>query len=234
MSLLDDLKTDVDTILGQTWDIRDGEVVPESESVALAGGAVKLEATMLYADLADSTQLAMWDWRVAARVFKSFLACSSRLIRAREGQIRSFDGDRVMGVFLGDSKNTSAAKCALQINWIFQDVINPKFQARYDAFRDGTYTLSHCTGIDTGDVWAVRAGIYNNNDLVCVGRAPNIAAKLCALRVEPYRSWITGEVYNRLHNDAKMATNGTNMWEERSWTDGPVPRIFCSNYWWKP
>src|ERR1700674_4405221 len=114
MSLLDDLKADVDGVLTTKWDVRDGEVVPESESVALAGGAVKLSAAMLYSDLADSTALAMYDWRVAARVFKAFLVCSSRVILARDGRIRSFDGDRVMGVFIGNYKNTSAAKCALQ------------------------------------------------------------------------------------------------------------------------
>src|SRR3954467_7943877 len=106
MSLTDDLSRDVDGILRQEWNIRDGQVVPKTEDVALAGGAVKLAVTMLYADLADSTELAMtYDKRVAAKVFKSFLSCSSKLIRAEGGEIRSFDGDRVMGVFIGNAKN---------------------------------------------------------------------------------------------------------------------------------
>ena len=75
---------------------------------------MKIAATMLYADLADSTALAMWDRRVAARVCKAFLAFASRLIRASDGEVRSFDGDRVMGVFIGKTKNTSAVKCALK------------------------------------------------------------------------------------------------------------------------
>lgn len=37
MSVADDIESDVDDILSQTWDIRDGEVVPETSDVALAG-----------------------------------------------------------------------------------------------------------------------------------------------------------------------------------------------------
>src|SRR4051794_31213124 len=110
MALSDDLKQSVDDILSQGWDIRDGTVVPETKDVALAGGGVNLEATILYSDLAESTRLVTdFDRRTAARVMKAFLACSSRIIRSHGGDIRSFDGDRVMGIFIGDSKNTNAA-----------------------------------------------------------------------------------------------------------------------------
>jgi hypothetical protein len=55
-------------------------------------------------------ELAMqYDWRIAAKVFKCFLTCCSKLIRAGDRKIRSFDGDRVMGIFLGKHKNTLAA-----------------------------------------------------------------------------------------------------------------------------
>jgi hypothetical protein len=119
---------------------------------------VKIAATMLYADLADSTALAMWDRRVAARVCKAFLAFASRLIRASDGEVRSFDGDRVMGVFIGKTKNTSAVKCALKINHVFENLLKPRFAAKYEKLRDGTYKLGQCTGIDTSEVLVVRAG----------------------------------------------------------------------------
>jgi class 3 adenylate cyclase len=101
--------------------------VPDTSTVSLSDGAVKMRVTMLYADLADSTELASTqDARAVARIYKSFLACCSRLIGENGGQIRSFDGDRVMGVFVGSTKNTSAAKCALQINYVFTQIIKPK------------------------------------------------------------------------------------------------------------
>src|SRR6266436_5846713 len=130
MALKDDLTSDVNNVLRQAWNARDGQVVPKTEGVLLAGGAVKLNATILYADLADSTSLAMnYDRGVAAKVFKSFLLCSSKIIRSSGGEIRSFDGDRVMGIFVGDYKNTSAAKCALKINYAFQYILKPKLEA---------------------------------------------------------------------------------------------------------
>jgi adenylate cyclase len=233
MALTDDITNDVSNVLGQNWNIRDGQVVPETSDVALAGGGVKLAATVLYSDLADSTALAMWDRRVASRVFKAFLAATTRIIRSQNGHIRSFDGDRVMGIFLGDYKNTSATKAALRINWMFSYVLKPKFEAKYDAIKNGTYKLDYSTGIDTSEVLAVRGGIRDNNDLIWVGRAPNVAAKLCGIREPNFHSYITGEVYDKIHDEAKFY-EGNNMWEERAWSSGPVRRIFRSSWWIRP
>jgi len=234
MALLDDLINDVSSVLSSNWNIRDGQVVPFSEHVRLVGGAVRLEATMLYADLADSTELAMkFDRRVAAKVFKTFLTCSSRIIRARGGEIRSFDGDRVMGIFLGPVKNTSAAKSALNINYAFTEIIKPRLEAKYPQL-ETDYVLAHCVGIDTSEVLAVRGGVINNNDLVWVGRAPNVAAKLSGLREPPYHSFITAAVYNKLQENLKVSPQGDYMWEQRSWNavDG-VSRVYRSSWWWK-
>ena len=235
MGLKDDLETDVNTILGQAWDVRDGQVVPEMEDVALAGGAVKLTATMLYADLADSTQLAMYDRRVAAKTFKCFLTCCSKITRERGGEIRSFDGDRVMGVFIDDYKNTSAAKCALHINYAFLKIIKPKLEAKYEVFRNGTYKLAHCVGVDTSEVLVIRGGIRNNNDLVWVGRAPNVVAKLSSIRNSPYHSYITETVYDIMNEEAKTS-DGKSMWEKRTNSDvvEGIDTIYRSSWTWVP
>ncbi len=235
MAFEDDLVDEINEILAEPWSVRDGTVVPANESVALAGGAVKIDATMLYADLVDSTKIAMYDRRVAARVFKCFLDCSSRIIRARGGDIRSFDGDRVMGVFVSSTKNTSAAKAALNINYAFLKIIKPKLEARYEVFRDGTYTLAHCVGVDTSEVLVVRSGIRNNNDLVWVGKAPNVAAKLSSIRSSPYNSWISADVYDSMNDEAKTS-NGQSMWEERI-NVSAIPgngRAYRSSWWWCP
>jgi class 3 adenylate cyclase len=234
MALQEELATDIDSVLGHAWDVRDGTAVPTTDSVALAGGGVNLKATMLYTDLADSTALAMWDRRVTARIYKAFLAASTRIIRSREGEIRSFDGDRVMAVFLGSYKNTNAAKCALQINWMFQKLLRPRFESKYEKLRDGTFKLSHCTGVDTSDVLVVRAGIRNNNDLVWIGGAPNIAAKLSGIRETNYASYISGAVYDVLANEGKISSDGREIWEQRKWSSGPIERIFRSNWTWTP
>lgn len=236
MTITENLESDVDNILRQEWNVRDGQLVPTTDTVALAGGAVKLNATMLYADLADSTDLAMnYDKRVASKVFKCFLTCCSKLIRARGGDIRSFDGDRVMGVFVGDTKNSNAAKCALNINYVFLKIVKPKLEAKYESLKSGPYKLGHCVGIDTSEMLIVRSGLRNSNDLVWVGRAPNVAAKLSGIRNSPYHSYITDTVYNALNPDSK-SYEGKDMWEKRanSTEVKGVSTIFRSSWTYRP
>lgn len=236
MSLKDDVTSDVAGIITQTWDIRDGTVVPSTSDVALAGGGVNLEITILYADLADSTELVLeQDRRVAAKVIKCFLAASSRIIRAFGGDIRSFDGDRVMGIYIGDYKNSNAAKTALKIKWAFDSIIKPKLEMAYPSLASGSYKLGYGIGVDTSTVLAVRGGIRGNNDLVWVGRAPNVAAKLSTIREAPYRTYITADVYKKLSDETKYATKDgqqVNMWENRSWSQLPGIDLYRSSYHW--
>lgn len=220
MALIDALRKDVDDVLSARWSIRSGLVVPSTSKVQLSGGGVRLTATMLYADLADSTELAMnYDRRVAAKVFKCFLACSSRLIKSCGGEVRSYDGDRVMGVFLGQGQNAAAVHCALNINYAFQELIVPKLLAKYPSLRSGPYKLAHSVGVDTSEVLVVRGGVHRSNDLLWVGRAPNIAAKLSGIRQRPYHTFITEAIYRDLASAYRKGPKGESMWRRRSWAE---------------
>ncbi len=233
MATTSELEKTVKDIVNEAFDLRDGKTVPTTESLGLANSGINLNATMLYADLADSTELAIYDRKMTAKIYKAFLACASRLIKDTGGEIRSFDGDRVMGVFIGDYKNTSATKCALQINYAFQKIIKPAFEAKYEAIRNGTIKLAHCVGVDTSEVLVVRGGIRKDNDLLWVGRAPNIAAKLSSIRDGSYYTYISDTVYNQLNSESKVDKNGKNMWEPRTWAAVKgVSSIYRSNYWW--
>lgn len=236
MGLADALRKDLDNVLGAPWSIRGGLVVPSTSKVHLAGGAVRLSATMLYADLADSTELAMLhDRRVAAKVFKCFLACASRLIKARGGEIRSYDGDRVMGVFLGEDRNSAAVRCALNINFAFQEMIRPKLLTKYRTLQTSAYELAHSVGVDTSEVLVVRGGVHRSNDLIWVGRAPNVAAKLSAIRQKPYYTFITPDVYADLDRDCRDGPKGESMWQRWKWTEVPgVDTIYRSKWTWEP
>lgn len=154
-----------------------GELRCAAPSLELGNDGVYLDAAFLYADMADSTALVTnYSATFAAEVIKAFLVSACRLIRAKGGEIVSFDGDRVMAVFIGDAKETRAVRSALAIDHVVSQVIRPT-AAKYHA----TYQLRHGVGIDSGRVLVARTGIRNDNDLVWVGRAANIAAKLSAV-----------------------------------------------------
>ena len=50
-----ELSEAVDAIIKVAWDMRSGQVMPETEASTLGNSGVTLEATVPYADLADST-----------------------------------------------------------------------------------------------------------------------------------------------------------------------------------
>ena len=208
VALAEDVKSGIDLVLAPPWTVRDGLVVPETKDVTLKDGAVLLDATYMYADMADSTGLAQsYDNKMVAKVIRCYLNAATRIIRARGGAIRSFDGDRVMGIFIGDSKNTTAAKTALNISWAVLKVINPKLKEKWPSL---DWTMNHGIGVDTGKAMLVRGGVHGDNDIVSVGIAPNIAAKL-----SEERGWssicLSGAVHSRLNSDSKLH-DGKDMW----------------------
>ena len=233
MGMTDDLNAEVNKIIKEQWTTTDGRVVPETENIELGNKGVNLDATCLYADLAESTNLVnAYRATFAADVYKCYLNCACRIIRSQEGVITAFDGDRVMAVFIGDTRNTAAVRAALAINHAVTEIINPALKAFYkENLKD--FQVRHSVGIDTSKVMAARTGIRGANDLVWVGRSANYAAKLCNLREGNYATWITGDVYDKMADRVKMTTDGTkNMWEERSWTAQGGLRVFRSSYYW--
>jgi class 3 adenylate cyclase len=230
MGLKEDLEGETKSIFATVWKTRDGRVVPEPEDVKLGNDAVTFdEAVVLYADLAESTQLVNTHTSgFAAEVYKSYLHCASKIIRSEGGIITAFDGDRVMAVFTGDSKRTDSARCALKINYAVQMIINPAIKRQYP---DSTFVLRQAVGIDVSKLFVARTGIRGSNDLVWVGRAANYAAKLCSLRVGSYASFITADVYSRLQESAKIGSDGRNMWEEQYWSDRSIT-IYRSSWRW--
>lgn len=228
MGLRDDLIGEVASILKTKWKERDGTVVPSSESVGLGNDAVKLDATVLYADLADSTKLVdSWKNWFAAEVYKSFLHCAAKIIRSENGVITAYDGDRVMAVFLGESKNTSAVRCALKIHAAVVDIIQPGILKQFPSI---TYVLKHVVGIDTSKLYVARTGVRGANDLVWVGRAANYAAKLAALP-NTHQTYITKEVHDVMM-DAVKFTNGQAMWEPAAWNTFDNRSIYRSTWKW--
>ena len=230
MGLADDLKIEINKIFTEKWSTRDGLVIPSTEDLKLGSEAVNLKGTVLYADLASSTQLVAGykNW-FAAEIYKAFLYGSAKVIRNLDGVITGYDGDRIMAVYIGDLKNTHAATTALKINYLVKTIINPILKEHYSKTN---YELRHVVGVDTSPLYVARSGIRGSNDLVWIGRAANYAAKLSNLSSN-YPSRITKSVYNMLNDSAKLSSDGKPMWTSATWTDMGSMTIFRSTWSWR-
>lgn len=228
MSVADDIKKNSKDAFGSQWAIRDGLVVPDATDLKLSNDAVRFEtATILYADLDGSTGLVenhRWDF--AGEVYKTFLYAASRLIRHHGGSIVSYDGDRVMGIFISESQRNSAVSCALEIHYAVKNIV----QAELKNFWKTDFEIRHVVGIDTSEIRAARTGVRGDNDLVWIGNAANLAAKLTALSSD-YPTWITKRVYDHLHDGQKLGSNGENIWREWLWNEHDNQTIYSSSYW---
>jgi adenylate cyclase len=125
-------------------------------------------------------------------------------------------------MFVGSDQATKAVNAALGVNWAVHSVIQPKLAEHWPCNLDG-WVMKHAVGIDMGEALIVRGGVrdsndHDNNDLIAVGPAPNIAAKLSALRKNP-STYITEAVWEAMDSTASYAQSGARkgeyMWE---WT----------------
>ena len=228
MAFRDDLNAEVNKIFQERWTTRAGRVVPEPDNLKLGNDAVKLHGTVLYADLDESTALvnnktAMF----AAEIYKTYLVCAARIIRNEGGAITGYDGDRIMAVFIGEGRNSVAARAGLKINYAVLKIINPAIKSVY---KDTTYQVKHQVGIDSSELFVARTGIRGANDLVWVGRAANYAAKLSA-RSGP-ATQITADVYKKLNEKTKIGSNGQDMWQPGWAREIGNSRIYTSTWIW--
>jgi class 3 adenylate cyclase len=231
MSLKEKLQEYANNTFSEKWDTRKGQKVPETDDIKLGNEAVLLDATVLYADLDESTSLVdnHKPW-FAAEIYKTFLYCSAKIIRKFGGIITSFDGDRIMAIYIGSSKNTSAAKTALKINYAVKKIINPAISANYNS----NYKVRQVVGIDSSELYVARTGIRGSNDLVWVGKAANYAAKLSNLSSD-YPTRLTEPVYKKLNKVAKFGKlgKGKNMWQKATWKSMNNLTIYRSSWHWK-
>jgi class 3 adenylate cyclase len=230
MILTNDLTDRVKDIFREQWTTRDGDVVPEPEDVRLSNDAVKLDAAILYADLKGSTDMVdRYSRTFAAEVYKAYLHCAGQIIKYENGVITAYDGDRIMAVFLGETKRSNAARCALKINAAVINIINPAIRSQYGSTG---FAVRHVVAVDATEVWAARTGVWGNNDLVWVGPAANYAAKLCEIDEYGYSSYITERVYKQMMKSVKISSDGRYMWESRKWPAMKNMTIFRSCWRW--
>lgn len=228
MTLKTDLESDVGNVFSQAWEETAGRVVPIPSDVGLNNKTILLSnAVVLYADLDGSTNMVDKNrWEFSAEIYKSFLLSAAKIIKSENGDITAYDGDRIMGIFIGEKKYDRAVRTALKIRWVVLNIIQPRMKKSWTT----DFELKHTVGIDSSDLRAVRTGVRGDNDLVWVGSAANWAAKLTTLP-STYPTYITKTVYDNLSIDCRM-TNSKSMWELTVWSQQNNMTVYRSTWNW--
>ena len=210
MKTIEQIRQDARNILGNKWKVRSAQDVPSIKDLALSGNeAAEFEGTVLYADMDGSTDMVRGykSW-FAAEMYKIYLQTVAEVVRNEGGVITAYDGDRVMAIYEGESKNTTAVKTAMKIVFSIKE-LNALIAKCYP---NTPFRLKHNIGLDTSRLFAVRAGVWGSNDIVWVGEAANVAAKLTSVNDENYPIYITKKVYDSLNSVVVKSKEGNVMW----------------------
>lgn len=220
MGLLDEVNAQVDKTIGKPMTVTKKQdsttTVPEAVDLGYSEGKL-VSATYLYTDMLNSSGLsATADNEAVAQTFRAFLNVSTKIIRSLNSHIRSFDGDRVMGIFTGPNKEDRAVKSAMHIKWAVNKIVTPALHKEIPALSDAGWTLRQTSGIATGETLLARAGFRGSDDMISIGVAPNLAAKLSDVRgagtEAGYVTRIGKGTYGNLSETHKRS-KGANMWD---------------------
>lgn len=154
MTLKDDVNAAIVSVR-DTWNVTRSQPssndVPDPENMGYTD-AKAVSATYLYTDMVDSSRLvAIADKEQVASVIAAFLKVTVRIIRYGGGHIRSFDGDRVMGIFTGDGRQSNATRGAMRINWAVDEVLNYEVNSQFGSIEKSIWNLRSMSGIASGD-----------------------------------------------------------------------------------
>ena len=225
MSLLDDLKSKISAYATEKYVVEETEIVPATDYSKLTFGNKGLvcEFAFLFVDIRKSSKLhETYGHVTAAKIYQSFHEINVRVIEANNGSVRAFDGDRVMGVFAGNTKRSNAVKAAMQIQWAVRNILNPTLKK----------PILCGAGIDFGETLVTKVGKgrnTENNDLVWVGKASNYASHLSN---EASNSTIISiSTFNGMLEDRKKS-NGRDMWTLKTITLKNDTKIQCYESAW--
>jgi len=238
-ALKDEIISGVNNFFNEEYRITTGTVVPNTVDIPFGNIGKEIEAAMLFIDIRESTKIVDGLRRTtAAKMYKSFLWGVSKIAISNNGELRSFNGDGVLVVFIGENKRTNSVKAALQMSWFAKNVLKPKLDNVFQnnqTLNNQSIEFNFGIGIDTGKILVIKGGIRgdNNNDLVWVGNATNYAVKLSDLSNGNYNVWISKNVYDEMNDSSKFGGDPRrDMWEPMNWTANNDIRIYRSNWTW--
>ena len=142
-----------------------------------------------------------------------------------------------MGVFVGDGRAGRAVRAAMKINYMCRQVIQPALHDKYKSIKASGWQLRGVSGIASSSTTMIRVGIRNNDDMVSIGIAPNLAARLSELRVGSTTNVFIGKgSFDMLANSEKVSSKGDDMWTGPSNVKMGASSYpyMQTTYWWKP
>jgi adenylate cyclase len=214
-----DIENKVDSVLKESFTQYDTEVVPDIENKTdsrLTHGNTGFlgDFSFLYADMrGSSTYTDKHRLQTITKIYKAYHHCMVECIKESNGNIRSFDGDRVLAVFSGNRKVNNAIECAMKMVGCRYDILQPKIKT---VFSNDSFSLG--IGIATGNAMVSKAGVgydRNNRDLIWIGNAPNLGSKLSDEADSPYSIYICEETFGKLREENRYTTKNElkiDMW----------------------
>ena len=224
MTLRNSINSQVRQTLQERWSINPSRGAPRPDDLNLNNDGVTINATVLYADLDESTKLVDQHNDVfAAQMYKTYLACAARIISSEQGTITAYDGDRIMAVYTGRRTAHRAVRTALKISCAVREIINPAIR---ELKPNSRFVMKQACGVDHSKLLVTRTGPRSANDLVWVGRAANHAAKLSSR--EAPATHITATVFAQLPDDLKVSNSGRSIWTQKTAPEIGNRRIYTS------
>lgn len=224
MALKGDLTNKISSYFNEPYEIEETKLIPGTDYSKLTFGnkALVSELAFMFADIRNSSELHnTYGFKTAARIYQSFHDITVRVVESQKGNVRAFDGDRVMGVFAGDYKCSNAAKAAMKIKWAVENILNNQL----------TTPIKVGMGVDYGDTLITKVGKgrdSNNNDLVWIGKACNYASHLSVYGKN--QTILTTRAYNKIA--IKKSSKGEEMWTKSQLTlkDNKIIDVYKSNW----
>jgi uridylate cyclase len=120
MGLLEEVTADVDNYLAGTYEVTKPQDVPDNDEVPLGKKAMEFEATALFVDVRQSTDITdSFRRQTAAKMMKAYFSGAVRIINRNGGAVRSFNGDGMLvKSALGKALDFEVG-CGIDDGWIY-------------------------------------------------------------------------------------------------------------------
>lgn len=216
MSLLQNIKDKIKTIIDEDFKVTEVKYIPKIDDSKLTFGNTGLTftGTVVFIDMRGSTKiLNSHNKTTVAKLHMSFFHAIVKIANSNDGHVRSFNGDSALIFFHGNFKKTisNAVICAMEIKYALsiKEAGVKKLLEKYSSLNFGI-------GLDHGKILCTKVGIggEHNRDLFWVGNSVNKSTVLGDQSSDPHNISISKFAYDNLLDWAKFGKGKNHRGEE--------------------